>query len=137
MTATLPEKSREHTGGIRAAREKELIRAYKLVVYDHDHHLFLTPVDLRFHMGRSSRSSVVYACLWVCGNDTYFTGYGKAGGYGYHKPSAAFASALASCGIELSERISCVGDEAIRSAIMAIGEALYPEYNATVVEAFA
>ena len=137
MTATLPAKSREHTGGIRAAREKELIRAYKLVVYDHEHHLFLTPVDLRIYMGRSASSSVVYACLWVYGNDRYFTGYGIAGGGNYHKTSAAFEDALDSCGIELSERIAGVGDEAIRSAIMAIGEALFPDYNATVVEAYA
>lgn len=137
MTATLPTGSREHARGIRAARDKELVHAYKLVVYDHEHHLFLQPVDLRFYMGRSSNSSIVYACLWVYGNDLYLTGYGTAGGYGYHKQSAAFEGALASCDIELSERISGVGDEAIRSAIMAIGEALFPGYNATVVEACA
>jgi len=137
MTATLPDKSREHTGGIRAAGEKELIRSYKLVVYDHDHHLFLTPVDLRIYMGRSSSASVVYDCLWVYGDNRYFTGYGIASGGGYHKTSAAFAEALDSCGIKLSERIAEVGEEAIRSAILAIGEALFPGYNATVVEAYA
>lgn len=137
MTATLPVRSREYSGGISAAREKELIRAYKLVVYDHEHHLFLQPVDLRFYMGRSPSSSIVYACLWVYGNDLYLTGYGTAGGGGYHKTSVAFADALESCGIELSERIAGVGDEAIRAAIVAIGEALFPGYNATVVEAYA
>ena len=52
----------------------------------------------RFYMGRSSQASVVYCCLWVHGKAS---GKGQAGGYGYHKESAALCDAITSAGIEL------------------------------------
>ncbi len=59
-------------------------------------------VDARVYMGRSSSSSTVYASIWVRGaNGLYTTGRGTAGGYGYHKESAAIAGAISSAGIEL------------------------------------
>jgi hypothetical protein len=57
-------------------------------------------VEARFYMGRSSGASVVYCSLWVQG-DNYCSGTGKAGGYGYHKESAALASAISSAGVSL------------------------------------
>ena len=63
-------------------------------------------VDARVYMGRSRNSSTVYASIWVHGADSagreiYTTGRGAASGYGYHKESAAIASAISSAGIEL------------------------------------
>lgn len=58
-------------------------------------------VDARCYMGRSSQASVVYACVWIKGGDTYRSGRGNAGGYGYCKRSAAIAQALTAAGIEL------------------------------------
>ena len=58
-------------------------------------------VDARCYMGRSASASKVYASVWVKGNGVYTSGTGSAGGYGYHKPSAAVASAISSAGIEL------------------------------------
>jgi hypothetical protein len=55
-------------------------------------------ITARFYMGRSSQASVVYCCLWVGG---VCSGKGNAGGYGYHKESAALDEAITSAGIEL------------------------------------
>ena len=57
--------------------------------------------DARFYMGRSARSSTVYCSLWVSGKGVCVSGTGKAGGYGYHKQSAALADAIESAGIKL------------------------------------
>jgi hypothetical protein len=58
-------------------------------------------VTARCYMGRSSSASVVYGSIWVHGDDIYCAGSGSAGGYGYHKPSAALAEAIDKAGIEL------------------------------------
>ena len=55
-------------------------------------------ITARFYMGRSANASVVYCCLWVSG---VCSGYGTAGGWGYHKESAALGAAIRSAGIEL------------------------------------
>lgn len=96
-------------------------------------------VTARCYMGRSSSASTVYASLWVHGKDVYTSGKGNAGGWGYHKQSAAIDSAIRSAGIELygspygSERdkanaknqtsISGVGSTAIDDALLAIAKA--------------
>lgn len=58
-------------------------------------------VEARMYMGRSKEATTVYCSLWVHGDDVYCSGSGKAGGYGYHKESAALAAAISSAGIEL------------------------------------
>jgi len=55
-------------------------------------------ITARFYMGRSASASVVYCCLWI---NNVCSGKGNAGGYGYHKESAALQAALTSAGIEL------------------------------------
>jgi hypothetical protein len=57
-------------------------------------------VEARFYMGRSSSASNVYCSLWVHGAE-YCAGHGTAGGYGYHKESAALQSAINSAGVTL------------------------------------
>ena len=96
-------------------------------------------VEARFYMGRSSGSSVVYCSLWVQG-DNHCSGTGKAGGYGYHKESAALADAIKSAGITLygsnyahwgdqkpsyktQSRISGCGESSMAMALMAIARA--------------
>jgi hypothetical protein len=66
-----------------------------------------------------------YACIWVHGRATNQYGYGggHAGGYGYHRASAAAQEAIKDAGITLSESIDGCGEEAIRKAIEAIAEA--------------
>lgn len=61
-------------------------------------------VTVRVWMGRSSGASVVYASVWITGpygQNFYASGTGQAGGYGYHKLSAAVASAVSSAGAKL------------------------------------
>lgn len=58
-------------------------------------------VIARAYMGRSANASTVYASLWVHAGALSTSGKGSAGGYGYHKESAAFQDAITSAGIEL------------------------------------
>lgn len=70
--------------------------------------------------------SVAYCSLWVSSrnNGTYGRGQGKAGGYGYHKQSAALNAAIRDAGIVLSQDIGGVGETAMNEAVTAIAKAL-------------
>lgn len=100
-----------------------------------------TPVVARWYMGRSAQASVVYCSIRINTKDFHTSGHGQAGGYGYHKVSAAFADALESAGIELygspytnavestKERrrrahIGGCGSSSVDAALKAIGRAL-------------
>jgi hypothetical protein len=68
-----------------------------------------------------------YCCIWVRvipQGEQYAThtisGTGKAGGYGYHRESAAAHDAITAAGYILSESISGVGESAIERALVAI-----------------
>ena len=114
--------------------EKELVSTYKAVAYKGGE--FSTPLTIKCYMGRSNSASVVHASIWVHGKGKWFSGHGSAGGYGYHKESAAICDAITSAGIELrgdvygredtNKRayIGGAGDSAIREAIGAITRAL-------------
>lgn len=80
---------------------KELVAAYSVVGTIRGEQREI--VTARCYMGHRKRSSVVYASLWVHGdgNANYCSGHGSAGGWGYHKESAAIGDAIASAGIEL------------------------------------
>lgn len=71
--------------------------------------------------------SRAYACCWIYSNGNCYAGSGWAGGYGYHKPSAAAREALEGAGVELSEDINGRGRDAIISAVEAVGIAAAPE----------
>lgn len=60
----------------------------------------------------------VIPMYWDEGFCTY--GKGKAGGYGYHRASAAVERAIFNAGIALDESISGRGDGAITDAVLAI-----------------
>ena len=81
-----------------------------------------TLVTLRIY----STESRAYACCWIsCGYTQVWTrGSGYAGGYGYHRASAAAEEALAKAGVVLSEHINGRGDSAILEAVKAVGECL-------------
>jgi hypothetical protein len=71
------------------------------------------------------RGSVAYCVVWILGYNYGLPsarGYGKAGGWGYHKDSAALQEALASAGVTLGYDIDGHGDEAMHRAIKAIGD---------------
>lgn len=81
-------------------------------------------ITCRFYSGRSRSASVHYCSIWFSGKNYYGSGSGSAGGYGYHKDSAALASALRSAGVELSKSISGVGESAMREALHALARTL-------------
>lgn len=126
MKAILPTTSK--SSGKNLTPAKETVKTLAVVgVVDNQ---IRTLVDARFYMGRSSKSSTVYASFWVHGGD-YLAGHAKASGYGYHKCSAALGSAIRASGIELSSDINGVGDSAMQDALLAIASAAFP--NATLV----
>jgi len=77
-------------------------------------------VSCRIYWGTSR----CYCCLWIHGDKVCGSGSGLAGGYGYHKESAAVSDAISAAGIKLDERIDGVGETAITEALEAIGKAL-------------
>jgi hypothetical protein len=83
-------------------------------------------IDLRIY-GTDSRN---YCCVWIMG-DKYSSGSDYAGGYGYHRPSAAAEGAIFNAGVKLDKYISGRGDNAIEEAVKAITEYLYP--NADII----
>lgn len=85
-------------------------------------------VELRLY-GTGAKN---FACLWVLGQDR--RGSGSAGGYGYHRPSAAAQEAIRNAGISLAINIDGRGEEAIREAMLAIAKALKVKHP-VIVEA--
>lgn len=91
---------------------------------------FKVPVTLRTYYTSSGGSNT--ACVWISGevaegggnylNERYIStqGSGTAGGYGYHRPSAAAQEAINNASFTLSEPIDGRGDRAIEEAVRAI-----------------
>ena len=104
--------------------EKELTAAYTVIGIGKSRSDVDELASLRIYMGRSRTASRVYASLWVRGKGINCAGSGWAGGYGYHKASAATSEAFANAGITLDESISACGDRAICDALHALGLAL-------------
>ena len=65
-------------------------------------------------------------CLWVRGTGGQFDthGSGHAGGYGYHRKSAAMQAAIDNAGFTLSQAIGGVGESAMREALLAIAKCI-------------
>lgn len=103
-----------------ALERKELVRVINVAVVDGDD--IAVPVTAKFYMGRSREALTVYCNLWASDHsgERRTSGYGAAGGGGYHKESAALDAAIKSAGISLSERINGVGEMAMTDALTAI-----------------
>lgn len=81
-------------------------------------------ITVRWWMGRSANASMVYCSVWVRTRDGGdLSGRGSAGGYGYHKESAAFDDAVTSAGIKLRQSVHGCGDGSVRHALQAIAKA--------------
>ena len=99
--------------------KKEMIRTYNVITDG-----LKEIITARCYMGRSASASTVYASIWINASDVHTSGKGKAGGYGYHKESAAIGAAIESAGITLDQSIEGVGNTAIEDALKAIAAAL-------------
>ena len=119
MKVTLKEmkKNAVNYGG-----KKELISSWDVIVNTDDG--LKNIMTVRCYMGRSANASTVYASIWIYGEKHHTSGTGKAGGYGYHKASAAISDAIRSAGIELDENIAGRGDSATEESLEAIASAL-------------
>ena len=81
-------------------------------------------IDLRLSVA-NNRATVVHACIWIKTPGDWRSGSSSAGGYGYHKPSAAAYSAMYNAGIRFKQSgWGGAGDEAIRSALRSIAKRL-------------
>ena len=121
LVVTLPNKDSYVRNGRNLHNTKEVVRAYSYVKNDKE------IITVRWYMGRSSKSSVIYCSVWINTSDIYFSGMEKAGGYGYDKYSASFENACESAGISISPSISGVGESAIKEVLSEIGRILgYP-----------
>lgn len=85
---------------------------------------FRHPVTVRVWYGRSRNASTCYAAIWASNRTRSLGGSGSAGGYGYHRESAAVDAAIRSAGITLRHAIHGVGESAIKDALTAIAKAL-------------
>lgn len=81
--------------------------------------------SVRFYGAGNTVYCVAWFSLWrhgfpKAGETGSCLGCGKAGGYGYHRVSAAMDEALEDAGFVLSESISGVGESAMKKALEAI-----------------
>ena len=90
MKAILPVNDSEYQNGKNYNNTKEKVSQWLVI----DKKTERTIIDCRVYMGRSANSSKVYTSIWIRGNNYYVAGTGVAGGYGYHKESAAIASPI-------------------------------------------
>lgn len=129
MTATITTRGAE--GIRRSHRDREekngLAYGFKAVTLRKGKLEDLVEVRVAF-----TKSGTCYAVAWIyqppeyCpdGAGMWGSGSGSAGGYGYHKGSAAVEQALHRAGVTLDEGIGGRGWEITREAILATGRAL-------------
>lgn len=81
-------------------------------------------VTARFYWPGRDGASNCYACVWVHGDNCHGRGGSKAGGYGYHKESAAISEALHDAGITFNEPFDGHGDSAMYDALESVARAV-------------
>lgn len=69
--------------------------------------------QLRLSMGTLARRRALHQ-----------SGSGSAGGYGYHRPSAAVQEAATNAGFKFTRAFDGVGDSAVEEAVLAMAKAL-------------
>lgn len=140
MKATIKAKSGqyaayEHSGKIASNRkEDKFTQEYVVLVKRKDAGLYERNNGLDMHAVIIARiyntDSRAYACLWINSptrknrHSVSLSGGGYAGGYGYHKASAALQCAINDAQIELDESISGRGESAMTDALAAIAHAM-------------
>ena len=104
--------------------DKELVNRWQVIGLKNGEQKAI--IDCRCWMGRGRNSSMVYASVWINDNGIHRSGNGSAGGYGYHKASAAIDGAIQSAGVELYGTPCSYSDEPVdykkRAYINGVGE---------------
>ena len=128
MKATFNERPARFN--INHRKEKNFYMQYSGLVWDGEK--IREAVTLRLY----STDARSYCCVWIGNNHDFHTsGSGYAGGYGYHRGSAAAAEAIEAAGYDLDEDIAGRGRSMVREAVEAIAESLYPGSPVCVLEA--
>ena len=96
---------------------------YKEIAVIHDENT--TPCRFRFY----NTGQTIHCCAWISGREVYSSGYGKAGGNGYCKESAAMYDAIKDAGITMSEYWAGTGGSKQREAAIAIGKKVTGKRN--------
>tara|TARA_R100001377_G_scaffold1492_1_gene1188 strand:+ start:261 stop:656 length:396 start_codon:yes stop_codon:yes gene_type:complete len=79
-----------------------------------------TPCRFRFY----NTGQTIHCIAWLSGDEHYTSGYGKAGGYGYCKESAAMQSAIINSGIKMDRHWGGSGESSMREAAFDIAKKL-------------
>ena len=87
---------------------------------------FEEPITIRAWMSESRNASMVYASIWFHDRtgQIHGSGSGSAGGYGYHKESAAINGAFRDAGVTLKVSFGGCGDSSVRIAIESLARKL-------------
>lgn len=113
----------------RERQEKHFYMGYKIVTIIDDK--METLIDARL----GATDSCHYASIWLntkYSDYDYYNEYGdarasaKAGGYGYHRASAALESAFTRAGMRFTVGCSGMGESMMKDCLLAAGEYLKP-----------
>lgn len=128
MKAIFNELTKGPKFNVNHRKENHFVKQYTAVVFNGK--AAYDAVTLRIY----ATDAKSYCCLWVhdncswiksCRDSYYRAASGSAGGYGYHRASAAAQEAINNAGITLSEDINGRGDTAIEDAVYAIASAMW------------
>lgn len=113
----------------RDREEKHFYTGYKVVTIVNDEMIEL--VDARLGATENCHYAVIWLnCFYSNENFAYENGRacgaGKAGGWGYHRESAALESAFHRAGMHFTVGCSGMGESAMRDCLLAAGECLKP-----------
>lgn len=112
----------------------ELVDAWTLLAFRDGSFEHL--VTVRWKVARSGDGASPMRCaVHLLGMNPYRVGYAKAGGYGYHKASAAFEFACRSAGVTFDQNVGGCGYSAVHDALLALGRTIVGDgIPLTVVE---
>lgn len=112
-------------------KENNFQEEYNIVSFEGGE--FKQPVTLRIY-GTAAKN---YACVW-CNDErlNYSTGSGSAGGYGYHRPSAAADEALRKAGFSF-DPIDGRGTSAIFTILQSIAKDVLKLDQFTIIHSHA
>jgi len=96
---------------------------------------FRTVVDCRLYW--SSTFATCSCCIWIRTKDDCIACSGTAGGYGYHKASAAVENALLNANIKMAEPFGGAGTRAIETALLAVARAAQGRKVYHLIESYA
>ena len=108
---------------IGAKRDKIADKFYRELAVIHSEHGAVA--RFRFYC----TGQTIHCIAWLGSRDLYGSGYGRAGGYGYDKASAAMADAIDHAGIKLSKSMALIMNKYLRLHIDQASKATRRHYN--------